>query len=349
MKKHLQKSANSAQPSLSRPMPAASAPDAVHEALTSPGQPLDSATRAFFEPRFGHDFSQVRVHTDAKAAQSAFVTNKLAYTVGRDIVFGERQYAPGTTMGSALLAHELTHVVQQRSASRAHADGLEIGSPNDAAEYEANRVAAEVLAARNPIAEHSNSTQPDEIASVAPEYLRSMLAKDTNRHTEHRQVLEAFRREHSDDLLERYWMELGESTSEIKQVEHISPLQRIRVAGCERAPSQREQMQQSLPGNDEMVREIFVFFYPDLTPLAKINDSLRDLAAVMLAEAIRGSRAMDYIPRPPRLRPGPAWLFTEPVKIAWRRGRDEGIYVAVRNQIARAHRSEYELAKEGIE
>lgn len=81
--------------------------------LKGGGQPLDPATRAFMEPRFGHDFSQVRVHTDTRAAESARAVNALAYTVGRDVVFGAGQYVPGSTRGERLLAHELTHVVQQ--------------------------------------------------------------------------------------------------------------------------------------------------------------------------------------------------------------------------------------------
>jgi hypothetical protein len=77
------------------------------------GQALPESTRAFFEPRFGTDFSQVRVHTDSHAAASARGVNALAYTIGRDVVFGAGQYAPGTNQGKRLLAHELTHVVQQ--------------------------------------------------------------------------------------------------------------------------------------------------------------------------------------------------------------------------------------------
>jgi len=88
-------------------------PPIVHEVLRSPGQPLDAQTRTFMEPRFGHDFSHVRVHSDAKAADSARAVNALAYTVGQDVVFGDRQYAPETYEGKRLLAHELTHVVQQ--------------------------------------------------------------------------------------------------------------------------------------------------------------------------------------------------------------------------------------------
>ena len=77
------------------------------------GAPLDTASRSYFEPRFGHDFSRVRVHTDAPAAESARAVNALAYTVGRDVVFRDGQYAPGTSAGKQLLAHELTHTIQQ--------------------------------------------------------------------------------------------------------------------------------------------------------------------------------------------------------------------------------------------
>ena len=89
------------------------APPVVHEVLQSPGQPLATDTRAFMEPRFGHDFGQVRIHADARAAESAPAVNAAAYTVGRDVVFGAGQYAPNSE-GQRLLAHELTHVVQQR-------------------------------------------------------------------------------------------------------------------------------------------------------------------------------------------------------------------------------------------
>ena len=77
------------------------------------GQPLPGSTRAFFEPRFGQDFSQVRLHTDTRAAESARAVNARAFTLGRDVVFGAGQYAPGTSMGRRLMGHELTHVVQQ--------------------------------------------------------------------------------------------------------------------------------------------------------------------------------------------------------------------------------------------
>jgi hypothetical protein len=89
------------------------APSIVREALDSPGQPLDGATRAFMEPRFGHDFSRVRVHSDAVSARSAKDIGAEAYTVGRDIVFGLGRFKPETHEGKRLLAHELTHTLEQ--------------------------------------------------------------------------------------------------------------------------------------------------------------------------------------------------------------------------------------------
>lgn len=151
----------------------AGVPPIVHEVLRSPGRPLDSATRAFFEPRFGHDFSGVqtsrptisasdltvgaandplereadrladnvlrvpssspsadarqssrtdfggvRIHTDARAAESCRAVNARAYTVGQDIVFGPEGYAPDTQVGKKLLAHELVHTIQQSGSER---------------------------------------------------------------------------------------------------------------------------------------------------------------------------------------------------------------------------------------
>ncbi|HLL70680.1 MAG TPA: DUF4157 domain-containing protein [Pyrinomonadaceae bacterium] len=77
------------------------------------GEPLGGGARDFFEPRFGQDFGEVRVHRNARAAESARALGALAYTVGRDIVFGEGRYAPETNAGRKLLSHELAHVVQQ--------------------------------------------------------------------------------------------------------------------------------------------------------------------------------------------------------------------------------------------
>jgi len=118
-------------------------PSIVHDVLDSPGKPLDTSARAMFEPRFGQDFSQVRVHTDAKAAESARQVDALAYTVGKNVVFGNGQYVPGTSSGTRLLAHELAHVVQQDHAETPTA-GLRIGPASDRHEHAADRVADQV-------------------------------------------------------------------------------------------------------------------------------------------------------------------------------------------------------------
>lgn len=85
------------------------------DSLRGRGGPLPTSERAFFEARFGRDFGNVRVHTDANAAEAARAVNARAFTMGRDVVFGRGAFAPGTRAGRTLLAHELTHVVQQSS------------------------------------------------------------------------------------------------------------------------------------------------------------------------------------------------------------------------------------------
>jgi hypothetical protein len=114
------------------------APPAVHDTLASPGAPLAGTVRAEMEQRLGHDFSRVRVHTDARAAGSAQAVRASAYTVGQDVVFGPGRYAPATGAGKELLAHELVHTAQQRETAPAPGAPLEVGAPGDAAEREAH-------------------------------------------------------------------------------------------------------------------------------------------------------------------------------------------------------------------
>ena len=97
------------------------APPLVKEALSSGGQPLSPPSRALMEAHFGYDFSHVRVHSDREAAESARAANAMAYTVGRHVVFGAGAYQPETNAGRKLLAHELTHTVQQTQGTGAAA------------------------------------------------------------------------------------------------------------------------------------------------------------------------------------------------------------------------------------
>lgn len=105
------------QRGLNSSVPFNQVPGIVRETLQSPGQPLDAGTRNFMESRFGYNFDHVRVHTGSGAEKSARAVNALAYTVGRDVVFGKGQYAPASADGQQLLAHELTHVMQQEGGT----------------------------------------------------------------------------------------------------------------------------------------------------------------------------------------------------------------------------------------
>ena len=113
----------------------------VHKVLCSPGQGLDAGTRNSMESRFGYDFGQVKIHTDSQSAKSARAINAQAYTVGRDVVFGAEQYAPATLQGQKLLAHELTHVIQQDGAAFQPGTPLQLASSDDAREQQAETAA----------------------------------------------------------------------------------------------------------------------------------------------------------------------------------------------------------------
>lgn len=98
------------------------APSIVQDALGSPGHPLDTATRGFMESRFGYNFSDVRIHTNALAVEAARTLQAEAFTVGNRVFFDSGSYTPSTLTGRHLLAHELAHVVQQRTAGPASAN-----------------------------------------------------------------------------------------------------------------------------------------------------------------------------------------------------------------------------------
>jgi hypothetical protein len=112
------------------------------------GEPLDEGTRSFMETRFDHDFGDVRVHTDSRASESARSVNAHAYTVGSNVVFRSGMYDPHSEPGQRLLAHELTHVVQQRNGPVSGAPapgGILVSDPSDAFEQAAERTADQVM------------------------------------------------------------------------------------------------------------------------------------------------------------------------------------------------------------
>jgi hypothetical protein len=281
------------------------------------GSALAPEVRTFMEPRFGADFSSVRVHTGGEAVQMNQELGAQAFTHGSDVYFGQGK-SPGN---NELTAHELTHVVQQNAVIQRQEN------------FEHRELQKQQLV------QHQSESQG------VPSYLQLIANSGKGEVSQYQQELRVFRQENDNKTLERYQSRMGELDRPVEII-HKSPLEQVRCMGRE---SRRElPSPESLPGNDEMVKEVLNFFYPDFSLPEQLNQQLRDLSAVMLWEAIRGSEMMDYVPRPSGSRPGFSWLVKEAVKIAWRRGQSQGIYVAVRNQVARAHRSEFDLARQGI-
>ena len=102
------------------------------------------------------------------------------------------------------------------------------------------------------------------------------------------------------------------------------------------------------PQDEQHVKDVLKFFYPEQVPPPTISDEVGDLAAEMLKEALEGSKAMDFVPRPAGFKPGVGWLISQAVQMAWRRAGKQKIYEAVRRTVALKFRSRYEMAKLGI-
>jgi len=116
-------------------------------AIKGGGRPLAESERAYFEPRFGYDFGQVRMHTDIRAAETAQAVNAQAFTVGNDVVFGIGKYSPHTAQGKSLLSHELTHVIQQGTDLAVH-ESVIIGESVSRAEREAEYAMTQIIPGR---------------------------------------------------------------------------------------------------------------------------------------------------------------------------------------------------------
>ena len=153
----------------------------VYEAIRSPGKPLDSNMRIFMESGFGYDFSQVKVHDNSLAAESAQALNANAFTVGQHIVFGAGQYTPNSSLGQRLLAHELTHVVQVGDYTGM---AIAIAEPGNHWEKEAESAAASINAnqsyqvvSRSPALVHLNEeSYPPSLPLQEPRFLECSLS-----------------------------------------------------------------------------------------------------------------------------------------------------------------------------
>lgn len=144
----------------------------VHDVIASPGAPLDRDVRADMESRLGHDFSDVRVHTDGAAESSARAVGAHAYTVGSHIAFQRSAYDPGSVAGRTTLAHELTHVVQQRNGpvdGTQAAGGVSVSDPGDRFEREAVANADRAMAQPAPVQAISTAPAPQVQREEAPE------------------------------------------------------------------------------------------------------------------------------------------------------------------------------------
>ena len=149
------------------------APAAVNQVLQSPGEALDEKSRAVFEPRFGHDFARVRIHTDQRAAQSADALHADAYTAGGDIVFGAGRYQPHSERGRTLLAHELAHVAQQSEWTRP-SGGFQLSRPESVAERAAEMSAQRIAAGLDP--SQSAVAHPGVVYRTIKDDLREAIA-----------------------------------------------------------------------------------------------------------------------------------------------------------------------------
>jgi hypothetical protein len=145
----------------------------VHDVVSGGGRPLDPEVKGEMEGRLGHDFSDVRVHDDGAAHDSAKAVNAHAYTVGSNVVFQRDKYDPSSSDGKVMLAHELTHVVQQRSGpveGSSAPGGIKVSDPSDRFEREASANAEQAMAASAPVAAPAAGTpvqrDADEAAPV---------------------------------------------------------------------------------------------------------------------------------------------------------------------------------------
>jgi hypothetical protein len=152
-------------------------------AMKGGGNPLSESTRSFFEPRFGTDFSQVRVHSDSRAANTAQAINAKAFTTGKDIVFNSGQYSPGISAGKRLLAHELTHVLQQREKMQRYTIedcDPKVNPKQDPKNVEqAHKLAFKMLS--DAISKINTNTADPVVYAAASNYFKIRLPATTNR------------------------------------------------------------------------------------------------------------------------------------------------------------------------
>jgi hypothetical protein len=233
----------------------------VHEVLGSPGQSLDAATRGFFEPRFGRDFSAVRVHTGPLADQSARHINAHAYTAGHNMVFGAGQFAPGTQEGRRLLAHELTHVVQQ-SASAASPSAKPTVQRQPAAPAAAAPAAP---AAPDPAAPAAPAADPNAANGGLTEEMLKQIARTLHEAmegwgTDEEAIYSAFsgRTQKQVDAIERVYNHLysADLVADLRDELSESEMQHLAIFSPTAAPGKPDSVQQATALADESAYQL---------------------------------------------------------------------------------------------
>ncbi|BAV06589.1 protein of unknown function [Filimonas lacunae] len=146
-------------------------PPIAKQALEGNGKPLDTALRTEMEPRFGHDFSNIRIHSGDQATEAAGAVQAKAYTVGQDIVFGHQQYQPGNIQGRQLIAHELAHTIQQGEVSKAATSSLSFNNQHNGLEQQAHKAAGQVSGGPQKTTGISEGASPSIMRTpAAPDY-----------------------------------------------------------------------------------------------------------------------------------------------------------------------------------
>ena len=276
--------------------------------LRRSGQPLPESIRAFFEPRFGYDFSQVRVHTDTQAAKSARAVNARAYTVGWNIVFGTGRYSPETAGGRELLAHELAHVIQQ--------------------------------GAERELLQRSVASEYPRIRSNLSYGILDWAIRDY----EAREVLDILEALSDQDLIDTYFqMEVDGLWSRLQS--NVPSDARSTFETLTERINRLTTITELTPSDQDFVRDICTFFFPDNPPDC-VNREVANVALEMVVRAkSRCSELMDIVPRPPAV-PSLFWLLRQVGAPAWRRVRRQGrTYEICRRAVSWGFRSVYEVAQ----
>lgn len=196
------------------------------------GNPLPHKVRSFMEPRFGADFGKVRLHTDDDAAKLSYMLNAQAFTYGQDIYLGKNRDQLDSDAGKRLLAHELTHIMQQPPTSKTSGQTkVEIGPGRDPTEQEADRVAQKVSGMPDLSQIYGGERALwDTRLSSPPAYLRSAFNAGQMDVARYRQGLHSFRQGNPNHVLDQYNARLGERVTPVS-VQQTSPLQQVRRKG----------------------------------------------------------------------------------------------------------------------